>query len=204
MMLDDYIELQEIIKREEAVDIEIGIVALLCRVDEEEILNLPIGEYQKLRRDAQFVSKMPEISGKTPKKLIIKGKRYKVADNVNKWITAQYIDFQNYWKMDGDNIAYLLSTIIVPEGKVYGEGYDVADVIDEIKTGLPAVTAFEMCSFFQKAFLSSTRGILLYLEWMMKKKMRKAKNPQEKTKIQEIVEKLHQTRLVLNGDGFMQ
>ena len=203
-MLDDYIELQEIIKREEAVDIEIGIVALLCRVDEEEILNLPIGEYQKLRRDAQFVSKMPEISGKTPKKLIIKGKRYKVADNVNKWITAQYIDFQNYWKMDGDNIAYLLSTIIVPEGKVYGEGYDVADVIDEIKTGLPAVTAFEMCSFFQKAFLSSTRGILLYLEWMMKKKMRKAKNPQEKTKIQEIVEKLHQTRLVLNGDGFMQ
>lgn len=135
---------------------------------------------------------------------MIKGKKYRIADNVNKWITAQYIDFQNYWKMDGDNIAYLLSTIIIPDGKIYGEGYDVADVIEEINNGLPVLTAYEMCSFFQKAFLNSTKGILLYLEWVMKKKMRKAKNPEEKTKMKEIVEKLHQTRLVINGDGFMQ
>lgn len=204
LTLEDYIELQKISDRDEAVDVEIGIVALLCGVEEDDIIKLPISEYQKLRREAQFISNIPEIKCKTPKNLMIKGKKYIVADNINKWITAQYIDFQNYYKMEGNNVPYILSTIIIPEGKIYGEGYDVAEVIDEIKTGLPVITAFEMCSFFQTAFLNSIKGTLLYLELLMKKKMRKAKNPEEKKRLTEIVKKLHQTRLVLNGDGYTQ
>ena len=40
--INDYMELQDIIIREEAVDVEVGIVALLCGVDEDEIGDLTI------------------------------------------------------------------------------------------------------------------------------------------------------------------
>ena len=42
--INDYMELQDIIIREEAVDVEVGIVALLCGVDEDEIGDLSIRE----------------------------------------------------------------------------------------------------------------------------------------------------------------
>ena len=74
--INDYMELQDIIIREEAVDVEVGIVALLCGVDEDEIGDLKIVEYQRLRREAQFIATFPEVHNKAPKNITIGDKKY--------------------------------------------------------------------------------------------------------------------------------
>lgn len=204
MMLSDYLQLQEVFKYEEAVDVEIGIVALLCKVDEEKIMNLPITEYQHLRREAQFISTKPNLDNKQPKYVIINGKRYNVLSEINKWTTAQYIDFQTYFKDVEKYLPQLMSTVLVPEGKIYGDGYELDEVIEDIKSGLPVTTVLSLLGFFQRAFLNSTKGILHYLELKMKKMLRKAKTDTEREKIKQIVENLHQVRSVLNGDGLQQ
>ena len=195
--INDYMELQEIVNREDAVDVEVGIVALLCGVDEDEIGKLPILEYQRLRREAQFIASFPEVHNKAPKIITIGDKKYEVITNMRKLTTAQYIDFQTYLKMgDGiDNLPNLLSVFILPKGSKYGdESYDVDKLKNDIKEYLPATTAFEMCGFFQKTFLNSIKNILFYLEL----KMRKAKTEKEK----EVKKALQEIRLAIRGDGF--
>ena len=82
--INDYMELQDIIIREEAVDVEVGIVALLCGVDEDEIGDLSIIEYQRLRREAQFIASFPEVHNKAPKNITIGDAKYEVVTNMRK------------------------------------------------------------------------------------------------------------------------
>ena len=195
--INDYMELQDIIIREEAVDVEVGIVALLCGVDEDEIGDLSIVEYQRLRREAQFIATFPEVHNKAPKNITIGDKKYDVVTNMRKLTTAQYIDFQTYLKMgDGvNNLPNLLSAFIVPKGSKYGdESYNIDKLKNDIKEYLPVTTAFEMCGFFQKAFLNSIKNILFYLEL----KMRKVKTEKEK----EVKKALQEIRLAMRGGGF--
>lgn len=195
--ISDYMELQEIINREDAVDVEIGIVALLCGVGEEEILDLPLPEYQHLRGEAQFIAQFPEVKNKAPKIITIGDRKYEVITNMRKLITAQYIDFQTYLKMGDDinNLPNLLSIFIVPKGSKYGdESYDLDKLKEDIKEYLPVVTAFEMCGFFQKTFLNSIKNILFYLEL----KMGKAKNQKEK----EVKKAIQELRSQIHGGGF--
>lgn len=200
--ISDYMELQDIVKREDAVDVEIGIVALLCGVSEEEILALPIPEYQRLRRESQFVANFPEIRGKAPKSITINDFKYDVITDVSKLTTAQYIDFQTYLKQDIEKfLPNLLTVFIIPKGCKYGDDeYNIDDLANDIKEYLPVITAFEMSGFFQTAFLSSIKGTLTSLESKMRKKMRKAKTEEEKKIMMEIVEKL-QTITRINGVG---
>ena len=200
--ISDYMSFLDISKREDAVDVEIGIVALLCDCDEEEILALPIPEYQRLRRHAQFMGKFPEISGKSPKSITIGDFKYDVITDMTKLTTAQYIDFQTYLKMDIEKfLPNMLSIFIVPKGCKYGDDdYNIDDLANDIKEHLPIITAFEMCSFFQIAFLSLIKGTLTSLESKMKKGLRKAKTEEEKKMMMEIVKKL-ETLTKINGVG---
>ena len=195
--ISDYMELQEIIKMEDIVDMEIGIIALLCGVSEDEILNLPIPEYQQLLASAHFISEFPKVKNKAPKSITIGNIKYDVITNMRKLTTAQYIDFQTYLRQGNDarNLPNLLSIFIVPNGCKYGdEGYDLDKLKEDIKEYLPVTTAFEMCGFFQKTFLNSIKNILFYLEL----KMRKGKTKKEK----EVKKALQELRLMLNGGGF--
>ena len=195
--ISDYMELQDIINMEDAVDVEIGIVALLCGVSEDEILDLPLPEYQRLRGEAQFIAQFPEVKNKAPKSITIGNKKYEVITNMRKLTTAQYIDFQTYLKQGDDvnNLPNILSVFILPKGSKYGdESYSIEDLQKDIKEYLPVTTAFEMCGFFQLTFLNSIRNILFYLEL----KMGKAKNQKEK----EVKKAIQELRLTLNGGGF--
>ena len=204
--IGDYMDLQEIIKREEAVDVEVGIVSLLCGVDEDEIGNLPIPKYQRLRREAQFIATFPEIKNKSPKTIVLNERKYDVISDIRKLTTAQYIDFQTYLKMENmvQLLPNILTVFIIPKGCTYGDDeYNIDDLAKDIKEYLPVVTAYEMCGFFQKAFFSSINNTIIYLESKMKKMMKRAKTEQEKKKIQEILASI-KTLSNINGVGFHQ
>ena len=78
--------------------------------------------------------------------------------------TAQFIDFQQFANDADNHIIELLSVLLVPQGKRYGEGYDVAEVRKWIAMYLPTDTAISLIGFFLHNAEQSSRRILTSLE----------------------------------------
>ena len=199
-----YMELQELCGKNadiEPENVEIGIVGLLCGVEEDDVLSLPISEFQELRRQAQFVSTWPEITAKCPKRITINGTVYSVCRDAGKMSTAQYIDFQSYSSQSGVGfLPYVLTCFLVPEGKEYAKDYDIDKVVADIKDYLPIVTAYEMCAFFLRKYLASIMATLRFSESMMRKTLRRERDPEKRRRITETMEAIRSLR---NGDGLM-
>lgn len=187
-------------KELDAIDFEIELLALLTDMPVHDILDLPINEYRGYLNKAQFISNMPEVEGKCNMDNInINGKEYFIVKDLNKIITAQYIDFQSYLKMDNAT-AHILSCFIIPKGKTYGKGYNINDVIKDIYE-LDVVTCMEICFFFIQLYQASILSILLYLDKMMKKMIRQEKDKEKKKMLKE---KRQQILSIANGVGFTQ
>lgn len=181
----------------DAIDYEIELLSVLCNCSVDDILDLPIHEYQRLRNEAQFIAVFPDIKPKCPEKININGHKYVLTKDVSKITTAAYIDFQSYLKME-NNTVYVLSCFLIPEGKTYNEGYNIEDVISDIKT-LDIITALEICFFFISTYLNLTKGIVRYLESEIKKQMKQTKDKEIKKKMKEALKQMHS---VANGVGF--
>ena len=203
MPLRAFNEINKLRKKDcDAIDFEIGLIAILCDVSENDILNLPITEYQQLRAKAQFLADYPkDDNAKCPDKININGHKYNVIKNINDINTAQYIDYQSYLKMDRDeNIQYVLSCFVVPEGKEYMTGYRLNDIMDDI-LDIDVVTALSICFFFLNLYLTYIGTILHYLELKMKKEMRKTKDKEMKKKMKQAINQLHS---LVSGVGLIQ
>ena len=194
---------QQLIKiSNEGVDIidkEISIVALLCDCTEDDILNLPIPEYQQLRKQAQWIANKPDVKPFAPKTVKLNNE-YDVYYDVSKLTTAQYIDYQNYLKLnDLDKyLPYILAVFLVPKGKQYGD-VPVEDVVKDINENLSVKLALSMCFFFTVQLVTLTKITLHYSESKLKKIVKKEKNPQMKAEAQKKLEVIHS---IINGIGF--
>lgn len=179
---------------DDVIDAEIQIVALLCNCNEDDILNLPIGEYQRLRGECQWIASKPDVKPYAPKSIKL-NREYDVYYDASKLTTAQYIDFQNYLKQNDIEkyLTHILSCFIVPKGKMYGD-VPVEEVMADIEDNISIKMALSMCFFFIVEYLTLTRLTVHYLESRMKKK---------KLMNQELQEQFQKLRLLLNGDGLI-
>lgn len=197
MSLKTYYELDKLKnKKIDAVDFEIELISILCGCSVDDILDLPISQYQALRAEAQFVADFPDIVPNCPDNMTINGHKYAISKDLSKVTTAQYIDFQNYLKME-NNVQYVLSCFLIPEGKKYGQGYNVDDVINDIMD-LDIIDALTVCFFFINLYLTSIKVILHSLESKMKKEIKKTKNKEMKKQLTKKLEEIH---LLINGVG---
>lgn len=181
----------------DAVDYEIELLSILCDCSIDDILDLSLTEYSKIRKDAQFVANYPECEGDIPDKLTINGNKYYICKNLKQVTTAQYIDYQSYLKEGERHFEYLLSCFIIPEGKEYGKDYDIDDVIKDILE-LDVVKVEKISFFFLNLFLASIEVSVNYWESTLKKMLKKEKNEEMKMKIQESLNLIHSLK---NGDG---
>lgn len=197
-----YLSLLEVSHRTEPEDVEIGIVALLCDESEDKILGMAINDYQKLRKSAQFVASFPKIRAKCPKHIVLDGVKYNITRDVRKMSTAAYIDFQTYSKKDfKDSIVEVLSCFLIPDGKSYCDGYDVIDVHDDIRNHMPVVVAYEMAAFFLSRLQVLTMTTLFFSERMMRRMLRKEKDPKMREMMTERMKDLTEIRSRLSGVG---
>lgn len=181
---------------EDVIDAEIEIISILCDCSEEDILNLPIPEYQRLRGECQWIANKPDVKAFAPKTIKLGNKEYDVYYDASKLTTAQYIDFQNYLKA-GDIEKYLthiLSVFIVPKGKIYGD-VPVEEVMEILEDNISIKMALSMCFFFIVEYLSTINLTVYYLEKRMKK---------NKVMNQELQTQFNKLRSLINGDGSMQ
>jgi len=181
----------------EPIDFEIELLSILCDCSFSDIMNLSLTEYQHLREQAQFIADVPKAQAKTPDKLVINKHKYKVCKDLKQITTGQYIDYQTYLKMDDRKYEYLLSCFIIPENKIYNEGYNIDDVIKDILE-LDIVTCLNICFFFLNLYLTSTYLLVNYWELKLKKMIKKEKNQEMKQKLIQTQTQIHS---LINGAG---
>lgn len=188
----------------EEIDIQVALISILADMTEDEVLELPIPEYRKMVAKMSFLFTPPDVKEKLPKKVMINGEEYTVVDEVKKMRTGQFIDYESYIsKDDSENmLPYILSCILIPKGKTYGNDYDLEATVKDITEHLPIETALSIARFFFRKSQSLIRATLTYLGWMMKKRMRKAKTEAEKVKMMKTVQQTALlSNLVKSGDG---
>lgn len=175
---------------EDEVNYEIELLSLLADVQIDDILNLTLTQYQHIRQQAEFITGFPRENNIAPDNLVINEHKYYLCKNLKQITAAQYIDYNNYLKMENRKYEYLLSCFIIPEGKKYNEGYDIDKVIDDI-LDLDMVSVVNICFFFLMLLETSTLTMLHYLESKLKKMKRKEKNQEMKQKIVETQNLIH-------------
>ena len=179
----------------------IAMLSVLCDVDEDTIASLSTSEFVKLVNDSNFLSDMPKV--KITDTYVINGKVYKVFLSLKNMSVAQYIDFQTFYKDYNKYTRELLACFLIPEGKRYGEDYDIAEVITDIGEHLSIVDANSILFFFVILYQSLTKTILNYSIKNMKKMMRKEKNKEQRMKMEQAIMEMKKARdLVANGNGY--
>lgn len=202
MSVGDYEELLEICNEPEAEDVEIGIVGLLCGVEEKDILALPINEYKELRKQAQFVAHTPDVRPTCPKAITLGETKYRISRDTSKLSVGQYIDFQQYSKIEFNKaMVDIISCFLVPEGCDYGEGYDTETVKADIRDYMSLPMAFNISAFFFDRLLLLTKATLLFSERTLKKTMRKEKDPKTKEEMKAAIADMKALRIRINGVG---
>lgn len=184
------------------LEANIEILSILCDVDENDISNLSTTEFQYLISQIEFLKTMPKV--KVQDKYVINGKKYKVFLTLKDMTISQYIDFQTYYKDFNNKFAECLSCFLIPEGKKYGEGYDIAEVIDDIGNHLSIVDANSIMFFFVLLYRSLTKVTLGCSIKDLKKIMKKTKDREEKNKLKIAIREAEKAMTLLqNGDGFI-
>ena len=150
----------------------VSILALLTDRTEDDLLALPLSEFRDLMDGAEFLLLPAE-----PAEL---RRSYKVGDftlvpvrDFRKMTAGQFIAFRQFHRAGDAFTAERLSTLLVPKGKEYGEGYDSDAVVEAIRTELPYADALALSAFFLDRWMNSLDAILAYSRIEVRRMKRK-------------------------------
>lgn len=166
---------------------EIGLLSVLCDVDENTLWDMNIMDLDPLTKKMGFIEDFDFPKDVKYRKINIGNTKCNIEKDLQKFTIAQFVDYQSLYKNFEKNIGAILACFIVPEGHRYGDGYDVAEFAKEIEEHLSIVQSNSICFFLLRNWLSSLEGIVIYSNWIMR---RMAKKNPNNPKIKEMKEKL--------------
>lgn len=141
------------------------VYAIMEAVFGEDVLNLPLKDFNEKCKELQFLQK--EIPNDLHVKDIkVNGREYYFDGLLGKITTAQYIDFQNYQKNEDEQKSF--SVFIIPKGHKYNDGYDIEQVFNDI-LDIPVPVLFSASFFFSRQFELFIRIFRRYSIKQMKK-----------------------------------
>lgn len=143
------------------------LVSILTGRDFEYLGKLPMITYKMLMQCVGFLQTKPEPN-KLKKSYTINGHKYKQCADVTKVTTAQFVDYNNYVNNGEKDITKILSVMLIPEGHEYSQGYDIADVQEDIKS-MKYKDALAISFFLQKQFAAYVMLMVDYSEKVMEK-----------------------------------
>lgn len=141
-------------------DLQPRILAVLSGLTEDEVLDLPLEDYMRGVRASAFLQNEPSNKFKVRKSYECGGFCLVPVRDFRDITAAQYIDFQGFAKDGRGNFVELLSCLLVPEGKRYGEGYDVAAVHSAIRGHMNVPDGLSLHAFFLDLLAKSMRRTL--------------------------------------------
>lgn len=152
--------------------------------------NLPIPEYScYVAGLSRFIGE-PVLKAKlTPNaSYTLNGREYRVDITPSAFTVAQYTDLTNYIKSSAP-LTDILSVVVVPEGKLYNDGYDIEEAKADIGT-MPVTAGFAVVGFFARWSKSCTTTFLRSLTRRITKEGRGKIAPETEAKLKAEVETL--------------
>lgn len=141
--------------------------AILSNKSFEEIESLPLSEAMALVSKTSFLYSDIERR-KFKNNLNLGGRQYCVLGSSEEMTAAQFIDFQAISKDIKKMLPEFMAIFIIPKGHKYGDGYNMAQVLNDIENHLTVVEALSMADFFTNAYKRLLKRTLLYYEAEMK------------------------------------
>jgi len=170
------------------VDRKVAIVAILSGLTEDEVLHLPLETFARYAGATAFLEQpcpenlIPGISRNYP----LAGQILMPVTDIRKITTAQYVDFQAFAADKEHRAPEMLSCFLVPRGKSYNEGYDVAEVHKAIRDELSVAEVLALLAFFFRQWAQSIQATLTYSI----RQARTIRDPKTRTKAMEQVRKV--------------
>jgi len=123
---------------------------------------------------------------KLEKKYILNGTEYNSNFDLTQVTTAQFVDYQNYLKLEGNKINKLLSVFFIPTGHKYNDGYDMKKVQEDMYQ-LDICTVQSAAFFFARQLTAFAHLFQHYLIQSIKKmRIDKEKKKELLGKLQEM------------------
>lgn len=125
--------------------------------------NMPAMEVMsKYANSLDFLTTTIPTNEKLKETYTINNREYNSNINLTQMTTAQFVDYQNYSKLNPVDISKCLSVFVIPKGHTYNDGYDLQQVQDDIKD-LDMVTINTLAFFFKKLYVLLLEITLLCL-----------------------------------------
>ena len=158
-----YLDIDAVLQSDaEDIDKQVRIIALLDGTTPEAVLALPLKEYSAKAAATEFLRHdCPPISA--PSRVISGDLVLIPTKDFSNITTAQYVDFQTFSKGGTAKLPELIAVLLVPEGRNYNDGYDVAQVVRVVRD-LPLPVALGLSAFFFGQLVQSIQASLTSLE----------------------------------------
>lgn len=191
-----WLEIMELSKDEnvDALEQQVKTIAILTGLTEDEVLDLPIMEYKSLASKTKFLEKEYEGKLQIAKSYGLNGMELIPVKDFNKITTAQYVDYQTFSKEGDMYLVQTLSTLLVPKGKKYNDGYDMDAVQEAIRENLSVADVLSLYAFFLTKWVKSIKDSQTYLD----KEIKKIPNRLMREKLMKQVQEM---RSKINGVG---
>ena len=176
---------------------QVRILALLSGVTDDQILNMPIADYQRAVVASDFLQREYQPSGRCASSYKVGGYDLRPFADWTKMTAAQFIDYQTYaGKGTEPHIVEIVSVVLVPAGKKYGDGYDVADVQRAIRENLSVADVLDIVAFFFSQYAAFLKDSLTYLK---RRALRMKDGTEKETALKQV--RLMEARLQSLGGG---
>lgn len=176
---------------------QVRILALLSGTTDDEILNMPIADYQRAVVASDFLQREYQPSGRCASSYKVGGYDLRPFADWTKMTAAQFIDYQTYaGKGTEPHIVEIVSVVLVPAGKKYGDGYDVADVQRAIRDNLSVADVLDIVAFFFSQYAAFLKDSLTYLK---RRALRMKDGTEKETALKQV--RLMEARLQSLGGG---
>lgn len=177
----------------DALEQQVAILAILNDMDEEDVFNMPLPEYQQLAQDMRFLDQPPVFNHKRcPKTIKIDDEVFDVVQDARTLTAGQYIDYQHYLGADNfdEQLPNILTVFVIPQGKGYCEDYDISELAQKFKDRMPIITALEISSFFLHQSHLSIKASLTSLRIKLRMMKMGTRDKEMRKMIQEAIDNL--------------
>ena len=191
-----WLEILELSRDEnvDALEQQVKTIAILTGLADDEVLDLPIMEYKSLAAKTKFLEKDYDGKLQIAKSYGLNGMELIPVKDFNKITTAQYVDYQTFSEEGDMYLVQTLSTLLVPKGKKYNDGYDMDAVQQAIRDNLSVADVLSLYAFFLTKWVKSIKDSQTYLD----KEIKKIPNKEMREKL---MKQMQEIRSKTNGVG---
>lgn len=158
--IEKYERIAELQKQELGeIDLIASVIAVLDGVTVKSVEEMPYALLLLKARNLRFLNSNP-LPSIVRKSYELGGVKYIPTLKPEDLTTAQYIDFQVRAANAPEDLAGLLSVLLIPEGHRYNEGYSTDDVRETVYRNLPIEDAMGLSAFFFALWKKSIRRLL--------------------------------------------